>query len=61
MINCEAHISGFFPSPIPISQTTDGLKALKKKTDSEHHKFPSLFIAQTLNFDGCERFQSAVI
>lgn len=42
--------SRFFPLPIPINQTTDGLKA-PEIADAGSHKFPSLFLAQTLKFN----------
>ena len=42
--------SRFFPPLIPINQTTDGLRA-SERADADSHKFPSLFVAQTLKFD----------
>ena len=42
--------SRFFPPLIPINQTTDGLRD-SERADADSHKFPSLFVAQTLKFD----------
>jgi hypothetical protein len=43
--------SRFFPPPIPIVQTCEGLKAPDGHEDSSKNKFPSLFAAQTLKPD----------
>jgi hypothetical protein len=42
--------SRFFPPSITINQTTHGLK-VSERADADSHKFPSLFVAQTLKFD----------
>jgi hypothetical protein len=38
----------FLPPPLPILQTSDGLKVPERTTDGSAHKFPSLFAALSL-------------
>ena len=41
----------FLPPPLPIVQTSEGLKIPERTTDDASHKFPSLFAAQSLKVD----------
>src|SRR5208282_2169894 len=43
--------SRFLPPPIPVAQTTEGLKAPDKHEDSCSYKFPSMFVSQILKPD----------
>lgn len=42
---------GFLPTPIPVCQTVEGLKAPLNLADIENYKFQSLFAAQILKAD----------
>ena len=42
----------FLPPPLPLVQTSDGLKIPERATDGTSHKFPSLFAAQSLKVKG---------
>ena len=42
----------FLPPPLPVVQTSEGLKIPERTTDGASHKFPSLFAAQSLKVDG---------
>jgi hypothetical protein len=39
----------FLPPPIPLDQSSDGLKA-NERADRESHIFPSLFVSKTINW-----------
>ena len=41
----------FLPPPLPVVQTSEGLKIPERTTDGASHKFPSLFAAQSLKVD----------
>ena len=41
----------FFPPPLPVVQSGEGLKIPEQTTDGASHKFPSLFAAQSLKVD----------
>ncbi|GBM72662.1 hypothetical protein AVEN_213164-1 [Araneus ventricosus] len=43
--------SRFLPTPIPVCQTVEGLKAPINRADSDNYKFSSLFAAQILKAD----------
>lgn len=43
-------INNFFPPPIPLSQTSHGLKA-PDKAGRESHSFLSLFVYETIRWD----------
>ena len=43
--------SRFLSPPIPVAQTTEGLKAPDKHEDSCSYKFPSMFVSQILKPD----------
>lgn len=43
--------SRFIPPPIPLQQTTDGLKVPERSNDGSSHKFPSLFAATMMKLD----------
>lgn len=41
----------FLPPPLPVAQTSCGLKIPERSTDGSSHTFPSLFAAQSLKVD----------
>jgi hypothetical protein len=41
----------FLPPPLPVIQSSEGLKIPERTTDGSSHKFPSLFAAQSVKVD----------